>query len=129
MKNTFKLKAIQRIAGIIALLAVIGLSMAACGGDDPGLVGTKWERTGSIMFQGETTFQQATFTLSFLDGTRFLDEFVRVDGRTGESIGTYTFNGSKGTLIYSSEYSNTFEIAGSKLIVSGDGWSDVYTKK
>jgi len=34
MKNTFKLKAIQRIAGIIALVAVIGFSMAACGGDD-----------------------------------------------------------------------------------------------
>jgi hypothetical protein len=36
MKNIFKLKAIQRIAGIIALVAVIGFSMAACGGDDSG---------------------------------------------------------------------------------------------
>jgi hypothetical protein len=122
MKNTFK------VFGIIALLAIIGLSMAACGGDDPGIVGTKWERTGGVMFQGETTSQQATFTLSFLDGTRFLDEFVRVDGRKNESIGTYTFNGSKGTLTYSNR-SNTFEVVGSKLIVSGDGWSDVYTKK
>jgi hypothetical protein len=34
MKNTFKLKAIQRIAGIIALLAIIVFSMAACSGDD-----------------------------------------------------------------------------------------------
>jgi len=34
MKNTFKVKAIQRIAGIIAIVAIIGFSMAACGGDD-----------------------------------------------------------------------------------------------
>jgi len=33
MKN-FKLKTIFRIAGIIALAAIIGFSMAACGGDD-----------------------------------------------------------------------------------------------
>lgn len=32
MKNTIKLKAIQRITGIIALVAVIGFIVAACGG-------------------------------------------------------------------------------------------------
>jgi len=36
MKNAIKLKAIHRIAGIVALLAVIGLSMAACGDGDSG---------------------------------------------------------------------------------------------
>jgi len=36
MKNIFKLKAIQRIAGIIVLVAVIGFSFAACGNDDDG---------------------------------------------------------------------------------------------
>jgi len=34
MKNTFRVQAIRRIAGIIALLAIIGVSMAACGGGD-----------------------------------------------------------------------------------------------
>jgi hypothetical protein len=36
MKKFFKLKAAQRVAGIIALVAIIGFSMAACdtGGDD-----------------------------------------------------------------------------------------------
>jgi hypothetical protein len=34
MKNKIKFQAIRRIAGIIALLAVVGFSMAACGGDD-----------------------------------------------------------------------------------------------
>jgi len=32
MKNTIKFKAVLRIAGIIALVAIIGFSMAACGG-------------------------------------------------------------------------------------------------
>jgi len=122
------MKKLFRFLRIIPIVAIIGFSMTTCKSDDPGLVGTKWERTSRVMFQGETTSQQATFTLSFLNSTRFLEEFVRVDGRTGESIGTYTFNGTKGTLTYSNR-SNTFEIAGSKLIVSGDGWSQVYTKK
>jgi len=34
MKNNIKLKTIFRIAGIIVLAAIIGFSMAACGGDD-----------------------------------------------------------------------------------------------
>ena len=36
MKNTFKVKAIRRIAGIIAVVAIIGFSMAACGGGSGG---------------------------------------------------------------------------------------------
>ena len=38
MKNICKVKAIHRIAGIIAFVAIIGFSMAACGGggDSPG---------------------------------------------------------------------------------------------
>ena len=38
MKNAFKLKAIYRIVGIIALATLIGFSMAACG-DDSGPTG------------------------------------------------------------------------------------------
>jgi len=34
MKGKFKVQAIRRIAGIIAILAIIGFSMMACGGDD-----------------------------------------------------------------------------------------------
>ena len=34
MKNTIKFKAILKIAGIIALAAVIGLTFASCGDDD-----------------------------------------------------------------------------------------------
>jgi len=48
MKRTFRVKAIRRIAVIIAIIAVIGFSMAACsddGGSDP-LVGT-WYATQS----------------------------------------------------------------------------------
>jgi hypothetical protein len=46
MKNIFKLKAIQRIAGIIALLAVIGFSMVACSGDDDsGIYGCAYSQT------------------------------------------------------------------------------------
>ena len=36
MKNVFKLKAILRIAGLVALVAIIGFSMVACGDDGGG---------------------------------------------------------------------------------------------
>jgi len=55
MKNTFKVNAILRIAGIIAFVAVIGFSMAACGDDSGGttipseLVDT-WRYNGQVVF-------------------------------------------------------------------------------
>ncbi|MCL2762804.1 MAG: hypothetical protein FWD36_06325 [Treponema sp.] len=61
MKNT-KMKAMVRIAGLIALVAVIGFSMAACkdGGDDggeknPPIVGSWGSVVGVFTFNNDGT--------------------------------------------------------------------------
>jgi hypothetical protein len=40
MKNTFKVKAIQRIAGVIAIVAIIGFSVVACSDNSSSSGGT-----------------------------------------------------------------------------------------
>jgi len=68
MKNTIKWKAVQRIAGLIALIAVIGFSMASCastpaGEADSALNGT-WVASGE-----EWTFNNGKHEYS-LEGSR-----------------------------------------------------------
>ena len=67
MKNINKLKAMLRIAGIVALAAVIGFSMIACGdeggpagGGDSALNGTWVSRTGErlVLNNGSVTWSQ-----------------------------------------------------------------------
>jgi len=45
MKNTTNYKTILRIVGFIAIVAIIGFSMTACGGDDGGISGTSGKLT------------------------------------------------------------------------------------
>jgi len=61
MKNTIKWKAIQRIAGLIALIAVIGFSMGSCttapaGEANPALNGT-WTTTGEEWIFNNRNFE------------------------------------------------------------------------
>ena len=57
MKNAFKVKAMLRIAGIIALVAAIGFSMIACGdeegsnngGGSSSIVGTYYYQARTLM--------------------------------------------------------------------------------
>jgi hypothetical protein len=68
MKNLYKVKAIRRIAGIIALVAVIGFSMAACA-DDSG---------GSSALNGDWTDGYFVFAISGSNG-----RFSRIPSSSG----------------------------------------------
>ena len=128
MKNTFKLKAIQRIAGIIALLAVIGFSMAACGGDgnaEVKLAGTTWK--GEQKNDDGTTF---IITLTFTTSEFQLVQALPSMGFEQTMKGTYTFDGNSGTLTLTSNgQSVPFEVKGSKLTIKTDGDDFILTKQ
>jgi len=119
MKNTFKL------FGVIALLVIIGFSMAACSSGDGGasLAGTTWKYQGTMTMNGEPV---TALTLNFIDGSTFRRVFVTAS-KTTTINGTYTFNGNSGTLHMPTwnppDY--TFTIDGNDLIVIGMG---TYTK-
>jgi len=72
MKNTIKLKAMLRIAGIIALAAVIGFSFTACGGDD--------DKGGG---------GPVTLSLNKVDGNKFT---MTVSGATWKTSAPYSFS-------------------------------------
>ena len=72
MKNTIKLKAMLRIAGIIALAAVIGFSFTACGGDD--------DKGGG---------GPVTLSLNKVDGNKFT---MTVSGATWKTNSSYAFS-------------------------------------
>ena len=127
MKNTIKLLGTQsRLLCAIALLTVIGFSMAACNDNSASLAGTKWGRTVQVLFGG--SLEQATFTLSFLDSSKWEEVIVSVTNKTGKMNGTYTFNGSTGILTQpnSNPVDSPFEVAGNKLTVNN---SRTYTKQ
>jgi len=60
MKNTLNLKAVLRTAGIIAIVAIIGFSMAACGGNDGDGGGNPNSRT--ITWNQSSTDYKLTLT-------------------------------------------------------------------
>jgi len=62
MKNTIKIKAICKIAGIIALLAVIGFSMAACGDGSGGGGGSGSTSLAGKTFVGMGGLMKVSFT-------------------------------------------------------------------
>jgi len=103
MKNTIK------FLGIIAFVAIIGFSMAACGDDSGGggggggsggLSGTTWN----------CTTPGVTATLTFTSSSRVKLEYY---GQTDN--GTYTFNGSSGTINWDDGERDTFTVNGNSL--------------
>jgi len=111
MKNIIKMKAIQRIAGIIVLAAIIGFSMAACSDDGGssgsgggGLSGTTWNCTTSGV----------TATLTFTSSSR-----VRLEASGQAFNGNYTLNGSSGTINWDDGDRDTIVVNGNSLTMSG----------
>ena len=101
MKNVFK------VLCIIAFVAIIGFSMAACGDDgggggggDSGLSGTTWTYTES----------GGSATLTFIDSSKV---------KMGTFNGTYTFNGSSGTINWDDGDRYTFTVNGNQLTMEG----------
>jgi len=84
MKNIFNLKAIQRIAGIIVLVAVIGFSFAACGDDDDGGgTGGGDDNSNQIPGGGEG----GTFTLTNIP-SEFNGKYVSLYGSNEQLYGS-----------------------------------------
>jgi len=76
MKNTIKFKAMLRIAGIIALAAIIGFSFTACGGGDDK--------------DSEGDGGPVTLSLDKIDGNKFT---MTVSGATWKTSSPYSFSG------------------------------------
>ena len=105
MKNFFKLKAMLRIAGIIAFVAVIGFGMVACdNGDDNGgsggggnspFIGT-WTGTGITLVCTETTW-------------------VFTDVETGTFSGTYTYSGNVASFFVASVGVGSATVSGNTM--------------
>jgi len=73
MKNLFKVKAMLRIVGIIALAAVIGFSMAACKEDENDKDGGNKEK--SIKITGLDEFINSSYELGLADSVpKLVDE-------------------------------------------------------
>jgi len=108
MKNKLTLKAMFRIAGFIAIVAVIGFMAVACDIPADELDGTTWKGT----VEGVTvtfTFNSPNFTSSVVEG-----------GITTESgDGEYSISGSTVTLKFSNGFTRTAELSGGKLIYRG----------
>jgi len=92
MKNTLKL------LGIIALLAVIGFSMAACSGDDGDadvkLAGTKWKYEE----RATNSVQAFQIILTFTDSTTVQGEQIDTISPSITTSGTYKISGNSGTM-------------------------------
>ena len=105
MKSTIK------VLGIIAIVAVIAFSMAACdddggGGGGASLAGTTWKYTGNTITT--LTFAASTF------------RSVTVIGNQSNTItGRYTFNGHSGTLDYDYGGTQSFSVNGNELSLGG----------
>ena len=110
MKNFIKL------IGIVALVAAIGFSMAACDIPKDDLDGTTWK--ASITIEGQTvnyvlTFDSPNFTLKMTAGT---------DSMTQK--GTYSISGSTVTLTFpegedGETGTSTGTLSGNKLTIEG----------
>ena len=125
------MKSFIKVFVLIALVAAIGFSMAACGGDDGGgsggggggggggnsLAGTTWKCTQSVPYYGSITS-----TLTFTTDTR-----VKMDTFGGTYNGTYTVKGSSVTVNWDPGYtgSGSYSLSGNRLTDS-DG--NVFTK-
>jgi hypothetical protein len=106
----FTMKKFFKLFGIIAFVAIIGFSMAACdsGGDDGGLnlTGTTWTSTQD----GDT------FTLTFTTDTT-----ARLEYPGGTFNGTYTLNGNSGTITWTYGTVYNFVVNGNTLTATVPG--------
>jgi len=90
MKGKFKVQAIRRIAGIIAILAIIGFSMAACGGDDGGgeIYGCHYSKKESV--EEKITFDGPEYilhTTHYLLTISFEEAKANITSKYGQPVG------------------------------------------
>jgi hypothetical protein len=111
MKNAIKL------FGIIAIVAVVGFSFVACGGDDnndgggkDALDGTTWK-----------AIQEYTYVVKFNSPNFTVTQSLTSNGQTlsETSRGTYTVSNSTVTFTYENGRSGTGTLSGNSLVVQG----------
>lgn len=132
------MKNFSKVLGFIALVAIIGFSMAACGGDDSGgstsVEGTwvlkykdapGWadfkDMAGMMGIKGDDVAQQIFFSNGNFTSTEY-DK----DGTPNESTGTYTVDGSTVKMTTGGE-TTTATIKGKKLTFTGDDHGETVT--
>ena len=114
MKNLYKLNAMRSIAGIIALIAVIGFTMTACKDEpepDPDTVPSAWQGTwvGTGGAAGTYTFTGTTLKW--------------VDGGDSCTVGSLVFTAKTNTGTNSATYPNGYTITGKVTAVTGEEYS------
>jgi hypothetical protein len=115
MKNTNKFKTILRIVGIIAVIAVIGFSMAACGGEDdnpiPGPNPTGSNPTGS---NPASTPSYALVTMKFIESDGWNeaghDEWARWYYEYQDTNNLFDLSGMYNNKVYIFTYSFSSDI-------------------
>jgi hypothetical protein len=104
MKNLKKLKAARRVAGIIALIAVIGLSMFGC------IINVPEEKdNGDNQFLGTWSGTGTSYGLSLVFSSN-ANWTMKLSGDT--ATGTYTYNGTTAVLTDRSNDTVTAVISG-----------------
>ena len=122
MKNTIRMKAIRRIAGIVALAAIIGFSFAACddgGGPNLSIEGV-WESSGG-----------ARVTVSGTSGTRTAWGNLNPLGEDARNKGMITLNmqwwrniSSTGDLRWSGQVRHITYNTSAPNVATGTAWSN-----
>ena len=131
MKNTFKFKAIFKIAGLILIVAMIGFSFTACGGIDDStwelLDETKWEK-------GENSDPIMLYFYSQSSNPKWWFQFGNKDGGGAESSSITSLTSDK--VVTSSGPSFNFKISGDTIIITNwsvsseaTKWNGTYTKQ
>ena len=108
------MRKLLKIFGVVALVAAIGFSMAACDLPKDDLDGTTWKGTGTLETSIVFKFDSPNFTMTYtLQGTK------------NTSSGTYSISGRTVTLFFDSGGELTGTLSGNTLTFG----MAVYTKQ
>jgi len=123
MKNTTKFKAIWKIAGITALIAIIGFSMIACGNDDDGGDSASCSHTWATTAVGynatETADGEWAFPCTKCDATRNRQVYPawnKFYGTWENELATIEFSATRFRRTYSD--GSSFELAAGFTVTS-----------
>jgi len=133
MKNTFKVQAIRRIAGIIVLLAVIGFSMAACdNGTTSGVTAGGNKFTGTWKNQWDEQGKACVLEYKFYNDSCFIGWYYEGEKRLGFNFGTFTYTDTAITFTSSSgTWTENYTMSGKTLNLEQDAgkhWAGEFTK-
>ena len=116
------MKSKTNLLGIIAFIAIIGVSLTACGEEENELTGTTWKSVDSGVDDGFS--YSYTWILKFTSATNYT---LTLDGELNDS-GPYTISGNKVTFIMDDDRV-TGVISGNTISVKDGSYTYVFTKQ